>query len=328
MPLQSAVHVDQLLTNLSVGWWNDESTYLASRVFPNVSVDRQSNKYRIFNKNDWFRSDAAKRADTAEANIVDYTLSTDTYFADVYALKTLIGDQTRANFDQPGSLDQDSTRLLIQKMLLQKDIQFAADFLATGKWGLDKAGVASAQSGTQFRQWSDYANSDPIIDIENGKTYIASTTGIEANTLVLGRDVLAVLRNHPDVIDRINYTGNGGRTGANEDILAGVFGVDRVIIAKAIKATNNEGATAAYGKLQLAKQAFLCYSAPAAGLMTPTAGLTFSWDNIPGGAAGARVAVKRYRDEDKAADVIEAMTAYDNKIVAPELGVFYDTVIA
>lgn len=328
MPIQSAVHVDSLLTNLSVAWFNEESNYIAGRVFPNVSVSRQSDKYRVFVKNDWFRDEARRRADTTEAAQVDFTLSEDSYFADVYAAKQLIGDQTAANFDLPGNLLQDTTRFLTHKLLLQRDIQFSSDFLTTGVWGLDKVGVAAGETGTQFRQWNDYANSNPILDIELGKTQIASTTGIEANTLVLGRDVLAILRNHPDVIDRINYTGNGGRSGADESVLAALFGVERVIIARAIKATNNEGATPAYSKLSIAKAAFLAYSAPNPGLMQPSAGYTFSWNQIPGGIPGQPVAIKRYRDEPKAADVVEAQSAYDNKVVAPELGVFYSAAIA
>lgn len=328
MPTPSAVHSDQLLTNLSVGWWNDESSYIAGRVFPNVPVAKQSDKYRIFTKNDWFRDDAKRRADTAEAAQTDFSLSEDSYYADVYALRTFIGDQTAANFDAPGNLLQDTTRLLVQKLLLQRDIQFAADFLTTGIWGLDKVGVASGETGTGFRQWNDSANSDPILDVEKGKTAIAANTGLEANTLVLGRDVLATLRNHPDIIDRIKYTGAGSVGGGTLASMAEMFGVDRIIIAKAIKATNNEGATPAYGKVAIAKAAFLSYSAPTPGLMTPSAGYTFSWNQIPGGMAGEPVAVKRYRDEARASDVVEAQSAYDNKVVSSELGVFFSAVIA
>jgi hypothetical protein len=328
MPTPSAVHSDQLLTNLSVGWWNDESSYIAGRVFPNVAVAKQSDKYRIFTKNDWFRDDAKRRADTAEAAQTDFTLSEDSYYASVYALRTFIGDQTAANFDAPGNLLQDTTRLLIQKLLLQRDVQFANDFLTTGIWGLDKVGVASAETGTQFRQWNDLPNSAPIIDIEKGKTQIASATGLEANTLVLGRDVLAQLRNHPNVIDRIKYTGAGSVMGGGLDALTEMFGVDRILVAKAIKATNNEGATPAYGKVAMAKAAFLCYSAPTPGLMTPSAGYTFSWNQIPGGMAGEPVAVKRYRDEARASDVVEAQSAYANKVVSSELGVFFASAIA
>ena len=324
MPISSNVHHDSLLTSLSVGWWNDESHYIAGRVFPSVTVQKQSDRYRVFDKNDWFRDEAKRRADTTEAAQVDYKLSSDSYYADVYAVKQYIGDQTVANFDAPGNLHQDTTRFLVQKLLLQRDIQFAEDFLKAGVWGTNLTGVASGPSTGEFIQWNDYTNSNPILDIELGKTAIAANTGLEANTLVLGRDVLAVLRNHPDVIDRINYTGNGGRTGADEAILAGLFGVERVIVARAIKATNKEGATGTYSKLAVAKGAFLAHSAPNPGLMTPTAGYTFSWAPLD----GSPVAVKRYRDEPKASDVIEAQTAYDNKVVSNELGAFYASVIA
>jgi hypothetical protein len=307
---------------------NDPASYLAGNVFPVVSVSKQSDKYRIFNKADWFRDDVRRRADTTEAAQTDWNLSSDSYFADVYAVKQYLGDQLQANFDAPGDLLQDTTRYLVQKMLLSRDIQFTADFLKTGVWGTDLTGVASAPSTNQFIQWNNYSTSTPIANVESAKTLVAATTGLEANTLVLGRDVLATLRNHPDVMDRIKYTGEGGRTGVDEAILAGVFGVDRVIIARAIKNTAAEGQTASYSKLSIAKDAFLCYSAQNPGLMTPTAGYQFVWNQIPGGQPGAPVAVKRYRDEPKASDVIEVQSAYDNKVVAPELGVFLSGAIA
>jgi hypothetical protein len=328
MPLSSAVHIDALLTNLSVGWMNNPANYLASKVFPNVPVTRQSDKFRTYSKGEWFRNDVGLRADTTELNATDYTLSSTPYYAAVYGLKHFIGDQTVANFDGPGDLYQQGTQFLTNQILLARDQDFAATFLKTGVWGKDLTGVASGPSTNQFVQWNNYSTSDPITDVEVAKTAVAATTGIEANTLVLGRDVLTTLRNHPDIIDRINYTGDGGRNGADESVLAQVFGVDRVIVNRVIKNTAAEGQSPSFSYNAVAKDVFLCYSAPNPGLFQPSAGYTFSWNNIPGGIAGQPVAVKRYRDEPKASDVIEVQSAWSHQVIAPELGVYLSGAIA
>jgi hypothetical protein len=109
----------------------------------------------------------------------------------------------------------------------------------------------------ETKQWSDYTSSDPINDIEAGKSQILSTTGQEANTLVLGYETFRQLKNHPDLVDRIKYTSSQTIT---TDMLAAMFDIPRVMVAKAVKATNKEGATGAYG-FAYGKGALLCHVA-------------------------------------------------------------------
>jgi hypothetical protein len=62
-------------------------------------------------------------------------------------------------------------------------------------------------------------------------------------------------------------------------------------------------------------------------LQTPTAGYTFTWSGyLAGNARGTRI--KRFRMEHIAADRIEAEMTYDMKVVAPDMGVFLNTVVA
>lgn len=330
MPLSSAVHVDSLLTNLSIAYRNNANQYIADKVFPVIPVSKQSDLYRVYEKGAWFRDDARKRADTTEAAETDFTMSTSPYYADVWAIRQFIGDQTLANHDAPGNLLQEAARFVTDKLLLRRENQFISDFFGASIWSYDHTGVAFAADDTapEFTQWSDYTNSNPIADIEDGKLQIVSTTGLEANTLVFGREVWPVLRNHPDIIDRVS----GGATNSNPaladlELIARIFGVERVLVANTLKVTSNEGQTDTFG-FTAGKGALLVHAASTPGLMTPSAGYTFAWTDLPNGLPGATVGVKRYRDEAKASEVIEAQTAFDNKVIAPELGAFYATAVA
>lgn len=313
-PTSSQVHVDAILTNISVAYMQMADNFIATKVFPVVPVSKQSDKFFKYTKNDWFRDEAQRRADATESAGGGYNLSTDSYQADVYAFHKDIGDQTRANADAPINVDREAAEFVTGRMLLKMETQFVSNFFTTSIWGTDS---------TPSNLWSDYTSSDPIGDIETGKRTILSTTGYEPNTLVLGYDVFIQLKNHPDLVDRIKYTSSQV---LSESLLASLFGVPRVMVAKSLKATNNEGGTEAYA-FNYGKNALLTYSAPSAGLLQPSGGYVMSWTGVSQGI-GATIGVSRMRMEQFKADRIEAEVAFDMKVIGSDLGFFFNGCVA
>jgi hypothetical protein len=203
-----------------------------------------------------------------------------------------------------------------QRLLLRQEREWASTYFTTSVWGTDKTG------GTDFTKWDD-ATSDPKDDIKAGKAAVLKATGRIPNTLVLGYDVFDALCDHPDFVDRIKYTTPGNITPA---LLAQMLDVERVLVAKAIYATNVEGETAAYDFVH-GKHALLCYVAPRPGLLVPSAGYIFAWKGVSGGL-GANVAIKRFRMENLSADRIEGEIAFDDKVVAADLGYFFSSCVS
>lgn len=322
-PTQSQVHVDAILTNISVAYLQRAENFIADKVFPVVPVDKQSDKYFVYTKNDWLRDEARVRTDGTESVGSGYNITTETYYADVYAIHKDIGDQTRANADAPINVDREAAEFVTHRLLTRREIQFVNDFMTTGKWSKDITGVAASPTTNQTIRWSDYTNSDPINDIEEGKASILSTTGFEANTLVLGYDVFRQLKNHPDLVDRIKYTSSQTIT---EDMLARMFDIERVLVSKSVKATNAEGATGAYS-FTTGKTALLCHVAPSPGILTPSAGYTFSWTGVSQGM-GLTIGTSSFRLESLRATRVEAELAFDNKVVAQDLGYFWNSIVA
>lgn len=322
-PTVSQVHVDAILTNASVAYIQSADNFIANKVFPIVPVDKQSDLYFKYTKEDWFRDDAKVRADGAEAATAGYGLDTDSYFADVYAVKKAIGDQLMANFDSPLDPLRDGAKYTAQLIMNRMEAQFVEDFIQTGIWANEYVGVSGTPTGNEFKQWSDLANSDPIQDIEEAKSDILGSTGYEANKLVLGYEVYKTLRNHPDIIDRVKYT---GRDVPDTQYLAQLFGLDEVLVAKAVKNTAAEGQTGAFS-FTFGKSALLVHSAPNPGLLMPSAGYSFQWRGVSEGL-GLTVGTKQYRLEQNAATYVESQIAFDNKLVAADLGAFWSTAVA
>ena len=313
-PTTNDVHVDAILTNISVAYIQDQKAYIASQVFPTIPVEKQSDKYFLYSKGDWFRDEAQKRAPATESVGSGYSLSTSTYSADVYAFHKDVDDQVRANADSPLNVDRDATEFVTQRMLMRQEVQWTSDFFTTSIWGTDK---------TVDNLWSDYTASDPIGDVETGKATILNSTGYLPNTMVLGYDVFRQLRHHPDIVDRVKYTSAENVT---EDILARFFGVDRILVARAIRNTGREGAANAFSNIA-GKNCALYYVAPTPGLLTPSAGYSFAWRGVSDGM-GANVGITRFRMPELRADRIEAQMAWDNKVIATDLGYFFPSCVA
>jgi hypothetical protein len=322
-PHINSVHVDAILTNLSVAYLQRAENFIADKVFPIVPVDKKSDKYFSYTKNDWFRDEAQRRAPGTESAGGGYGLTTESYSADVWAFHKDVDDQTLANADAPLNPLREAAEFVTHRLLVRRENQFVSDFMTTGKWATDATGVSGTPTTGQFKQWSDYTASDPMEDVEAGKAKILSTTGMESNTLVLGYEVYRQLRNHPDIVDRIKYTSSQTVTA---DMLAAMFDVDRVLVAKSVQATNAEGATAAYG-FSVGKVALLCHVAPAPGLLTPSAGYTFAWTGVSAGM-GATIGTSQFRLESLRATRVEAEVAFDNKVVSSDLGYFFNSAVA
>ncbi|CAB5220382.1 Major capsid protein GpE [uncultured Caudovirales phage] len=326
-PTPGDVHVNTPLSNVSIAYLQDASAFVASRVFPNIPVSKQSDRYYVYNRGDFNRDEMAERAPGTESAGGGYTLdNTPTYFANRYSFHKDVVDEVRANADAVLNPDREATAFVTHKALIKREKLFAAKYFTTSVWANDIAGVASGPTTGQVLQWSA-ANSDPIGNIRTAKRTVRESTGYEPNKLVLGRAVYDTLLDHPSIIDRIKYGQTApGAAMTNDQILAQLMGVDEVLVMNSIENTAKEGQTAAHSFIG-GKKALLTYSATAPGLMTPTAGYTFSWTGLLGaGAEGNRI--RQFRMEMLGADRVEIDMCFDLKLVASDLGYFFNSIVA
>ncbi len=316
-PTLNQVHTDKILTNISTAYIQDESRFIANKVFPMVPVDKKSDLYYTYTKNDWFRDEAQPRPPATESAGSGYNVATDSFNCKVFALHKDVDNQTIANTDRPLEPFRDATAWLTQKMLLRQEIQWVTDYFATSIWGTDQ---------TIANKWDDGASSDPIDDIETGIEAILSVTGFFPNTLILGYQVFRQHKHHPDLVDRLKYTGEVVNNTINEAMLAQMFGVERVLVAMAVKATNAEGVTEAYAFVH-GKDALLMYVNPRPSILTPSAGYTFGWRGVSQGL-GSTIGISRFPMRQLKSERVEAEKAWDNKVVGSDLGYFMDAAVS
>ena len=321
LPAISSVHINAPLTNISVAFLQAQENFVASSVFPRLPVNKKSDLYFVYPRQYWLQNLTKKRAAGAIAAVGGYSLTTQTYITERDAVAMQIADPIRENADTPLDLDRAATEWVSQQMLLAQEVDFAAKYFAASIW----TGSTTGGDITPATTWDDVA-STPVEDIRQQKRAVLQNTGFEPNCLVVGKACFDRLIDNPDIVDRIKYGQTAGSPAvANEQTLAQVLGLDRVIVAKATNETAVEGATASYSFILGSRNALLAYAAPNPGIMQPSAGYKFVW----GGAGNAMgVQIKRYRREEFESDWVEGGVWYQHNLVAASLGVFFSNAIA
>jgi hypothetical protein len=79
------------------------------------------------------------------------------------------------------------------------------------------------------------------------------------------------------------------------------------------------------------KKAALYYAPQSAGLMVPSAGYNFTWNELDN-ASGYGIDIRSYTGDflrvEGVAELLEANMAYDQKVVGADLGVFFNTILS
>lgn len=320
MPASNQIHIDRALTNMSVAYMQNANNFIADKVFPIVPVQKQSDTYFVYSKDDFFRDEAQSRAKGAESAGGDYNIETASpYYCKPYAFHMDVTQEDRANADAPLAPDQDATEFVTQKLLLKREVQWASNYFGAGVWGTEIEGVDAAPGAGQTLKFT-VAASDPIATVTNAAIDMAAATGYKPNTLVLSPYVFNALKNHEDILNRIKYTQKGIVT---TDLLATLFEVDKVLVPWAVQNSSAKGAAAANDFI-LGKHMLLAYVAPSPSLKKPSAGYIFAWKGLQGaGAYGNRIVKIPMPWLGLETTRIEGELAFDQKVVCSDLGVFF-----
>lgn len=302
--------VDPMLSNVAIAYSND--AYVAEQIFPSVKVAKQTAKHFVYDRGR-FRVNDNERASGSNSKEVTLNLTTGTpYFAEDHALRQFVSDDDVDNAITPTSPFIDATENVSEMHMVAREVELATMLTATATMTQNVT-----LSGTA--QWSDYTNSDPIGDIETGKATIHAAIHINPNTLILGKEVFDILKHHPSFLERFKYTQKGVIT---EDMLAVVFGVEKVIVAGAGYNTAVEGQTDSMSYIW-GKSAILAYIAPSVRPKLMTLGFTYTWKT-------QKVERLRGSDEEdrKGTYVRVGDHYYDQKIVSVSAGYLIKNAIA
>jgi hypothetical protein len=303
MPDVTGVHIPQALNNFSLFYRNP--SYVAGVFAPKMPVSKESDKYYIYGK-EHFQIGPAKRADKALTQEITYSLSTDTYFCEEYGYHEMISDRERGNADDVLSMDIDTTEHLVETLTLDKEYQIANMILSATnpQWG----SFASTHIINLAAAWADPSNADPRTNIYYAKKIVFKDARKPANRIGIPTDVAFALALVDNLDELRKYTDPNLLT--DSGIPAKFFGLE---VSECQSSYNASPDGEADNMLSTwGNNVVVAYVAPnGLGRKTLTFAATFTSRDFR---------VRKWREEPRESDCIEATHCFDSKIVAPACG--------
>ena len=229
---------NRYLSNMSIAAFADLNEFVATKIFPICPVDFSTGYYYTFDRGDLIRDYMARKPKFGKVTPAEIGHADNTYKCFVDQIITGIDRIGATNYERagvPASIDprRSKARFIATQTHLHLDILFAKKFFQSGVWENEFTGVASSPTSNQFIKFDD-ANSDPIKFIDARKREIKLKGGRTPNKLTLGYDTFNALKEHPDLLERVKYTGSTANPAqVNERVLAELFGVEEVTVLEA-----------------------------------------------------------------------------------------------
>lgn len=320
MPSVQRLHIDKMLSNISIGYTNEQ--FIADKIFKAINVSKQSDKYYRYGM-EKFRQNDDFRAPGTEANEINWTLSNDQYYCEGHALRHAIADEEKQNADDEFDLESEGVELVTEGILLNKEVDASNKVLDPANYHADLQVVLG--SAGKPAKWSNFENSDPILDIQKAKEAIHKKSGIRANTLIISEPVLNVLKLHPRLIEVVKYVQKGVVT---MDLIALALGVDQILVGSALKsAVMNPGQATPGAREQLdyiwGNSVVLAYIPTRPGKKTQALGYSFMWNKDGEGA----VQVRKWYETGRRATIVEAERWYSQKMVSNVAGFLFSDAV-
>lgn len=300
--VRSGQLVDPLLTDIARQY--RPHGFIADRVMPRVTVQKESGKYTLFTTDDFHRTDVnLLKPDRAKTKEVDFGVSSGSYVAEEYAVKSSISRRERENADDPIKLEQSKLALAMDQLLLAHEVRVAL--------ALRKVTTGQITSGAApSNNWNVDAGTIEA-DLVTAKEAVYDLIGYEPNTLVLPYKVANAIAVQQDIREILKYTVPGQQVlSEGQGILpAKLWGLN-VLIPVVRGASNAEGAAAAYTDVW-GDDPRVLYVSPNASWGTPSVGYTFQTRGVE---------VRRWQEDDPNVEYIEVSEVCDEAIVAPDAG--------
>jgi len=307
------LHLDVALSNVAIGYRPEG--FIADMIMPIVDVSKQSNAYTIWSRADRTRVQNTRRAPATEAQRIEESVSSDTYYCNNYALKasTPIEDFKNADPIYLDNLNTGKTLLLMDGLMLDWEVRVANQVCS----GTNVGSYAACGSA-----WNDNgAGSDPIGDLNTAIDNVQYTTGKRPNRLTFGLKAYQTLRRHPDVRNIIFGLNNGGGY-PNVAQIADLFEVDEIQIGGSFQNTAGEGLGESLSTIW-GDHVLVHYTPKLPMIDRPSFAYAFRW-NQPG-LPNMQVERHPYDTKRKAQDV-EVGYYQDEKITGSEYGFLFTNV--
>ena len=287
----------ETLKQYAFGVAQDVKSALADFIAPRVPVGVGTGMFKKFDDKNAFQRYDTARAVGGPATRIEFASTDGNFNCEANALEVPIDDQEREKAgDAQSALEEAKTRTLVINASLAREKRV---------FDLVKANVAAAASKGV---WSSDATANPIDEIDEQIEAIATLTGLMPNRMVIGLGAWRVLKNHANVIARLN--GSPDKS-VSLDAFAGMLLNPQIEIRVGIMSIDaNKTGKAASKSNVVGSEIFLFHGSDNPTQYDPGFAKTFSV------GANSVEAVRLYREERNRSDILAVDWSEDVQVVS------------
>lgn len=268
----SNTHVDQIVTNQAMEFFQNDDMFIAVRDVPAILVDQPSGILSVLDRDDLNRDEVAARSRQSQAEKAGFAFKDVTYKTDERSIEYDLNAALQAGAS-PG---RDPSRViplaLAFKAKIHTETRLVTDVFASSKWfrTVTGAGADGADAGDHSaqnrKQWSD-ATSDPIAALRSEIDTFLILTGKLPTNLRLGRQLFTQIATNPNVRAQVSVIVAGASQTATftppatAAQLSALLGLN-VSVSSAIQNTANKGAAAVNAFIVPGKDGLLSFDSP------------------------------------------------------------------
>ena len=289
MPAVSTLHQASALTayaqTLGVGGlsW--------PRIFPMQPVDKISDKYYTFGREELYSGDVLAQAPGTAPGEGDFSASTTTYTSYKYRWRSRMTDEELSNQDAAVRAQYRRTRLAYNKVQIAAEKRVQVLVYATASYGATAAAAAG---------WSTATAAQIEKDIEDAIETVQKTAGLDPNTIIIPAPNAKMAKRAFNAIRQ--YTDATLIQQATLGETVPLFGLN-LLVPGGITNTANPGQTATIGRIWTSTSAVVAvaYINPDPGVTDASWTATFRWR--PYGSSGEKAWT--YENDDTESTFVE-----------------------
>ena len=315
------LYVDPILTDFSVGYGSP--TLVGLRMLPEVAVDTQSGRYRVFDRSRRVRFYSRREPGTVANEVRGGRWSEDTFKTQEHSLQSAVADEERQQLNSQGGLansfnggalsinpEQDATELVLNSLLLENELAIASLIRNTASYPAGHTVTLLTAD-----QWDNYAGatSNPLTVLGAAVRMIESKIGVGPNRLLMGNLGMGYLAEHPDVVARFSTFSL-----TDPEAWRQIVGFDGELVLVGDDKYNDNDIMESTEDLQSAwgKDVILAYVNPELSENDLSFGKTFA-QRYPDGSTRP---TDRWREEGRKSDLVRTSWKWDTKITSSIAG--------
>lgn len=311
------LHIDAVLSGIMVG--RKPMGGIVQSLVPVIPVNKQSNVYYKSNYKDHllWQDGLTLRAKGAKSREIFFQVSSDTYYAQNYALGGRWFDEDVVNEDDPIRLRQRTAGRVTDRLMLDYEARVAK-----------LANLSTSVSTTTHvaTAWSNVTGSRPFSDLSTYVENFRELTTLRPNVIIAPEQIMTNVRRSDEVRDML-FGDRGGV--ATDDQIANLLKIDTILVPEMFVNTAGVGETFA-GSGTIApvwgNKIFLAYVADINGQDEEDTWITaFRWTDP---SFGVPFAIRAFaHDDERRSQKIEASYYQNEKVISSDLGMAIDSVI-